>query len=716
MLTDGEYFSLYLWHRLYLNMKRFLFISLLYLISFSVLAQKVTIQVLQPKHSGLTSWQIIDDQNITVFSGIEYLQNDTVTFSLDANKRYFLKISVSENTNPEISLCTLRMNGEPILFIKSDIGKGDHLFPFFTGIRSIDAKITGGTNAVISDFPWQVYYISGNFRCGGSILSGKWVVTAAHCTKNSIGGATPASEMSVKVGANNPSNALEGKTYSVSQAIVNEGFDSQTLLNDIALLKLTDSINYPNAVPIKIVTSDDVAEGAINPGVMSWVTGWGLTHVNPDVSPSVLQKVQLPIISNAQASTVWSNIQATDLMAGYLNGNKDACNGDSGGPLVVPVLGEYKLAGIVSWGSSNCNTYGAYTRASDFEAWIQTKTGIVYNFKPPSPVGDSIICQGTKSSQYSIGTITGATNYEWNLLPASAGVISGSDGNASVLWNISYTGPVNVIVRITVNNKVSDWSRLDGNVVLNTKLLSQSGDTIICAKRPVTLNVNTQGYNLNYKWFKNGHVIQSGTSSKLSFSTATIDDSGNYNCEITGSCGTVISNIIKLTVYPVTNITYISPNVEVPFGNDVTLEVNADGHNLVYQWQKDGNVIDNSNTSSLLLAELNATDIGLYRTIVSGTCGVEISDTIYVYVKKANFSADPEVFLWPSFTSEEFTVALSTDALYNVQIFNTMGKKVRELTNRRYQTIINISTMAKGVYIVEVYNRDFRKSIKVIKE
>jgi hypothetical protein len=202
----------------------------------------------------------------------------------------------------------------------------------------------------------------------------------------------------------------------------------------------------------------------------------------------------------------------------------------------------------------------------------------------------------------------------------------------------------------------------------------------------------------------------------LSFSTATIDDSGNYNCEITGSCGTVISNIIKLTVYPVTDITSISPNVEVPFGNDVTLEVNADGHNLVYQWQKDGNVIDNSNTSRLLLTDLNATNIGIYRTTVTGTCGVEISDTIYVYVKKANFSAIPEVFLWPSITSKEFTVALSTDAFYNVQIFNSMGKKVRELTNSRYQTIINISTMAKGVYIVEVYNRDFRKVIKVIKE
>jgi hypothetical protein len=154
----------------------------------------------------------------------------------------------------------------------------------------------------------------------------------------------------------------------------------------------------------------------------------------------------------------------------------------------------------------------------------------------------------------------------------------------------------------------------------------------------------------------------------------------------------------------------------VPFGNDVTLEVNADGHNLVYLWQKDGVAIDNSNTSRLLLPNMNATNIGLYRTTVTGTCGVEISDTIYVYVQKPTFSADPEVFLWPSITSEEFTVALSTDIFYNVQIFNTMGKKIRDLTNCRYQTIINISNLAKSVYIVEVYNKDFRKSIKVIKE
>jgi secreted trypsin-like serine protease len=699
---------------LFSDMKRFLLITLIYLITVSAFAQKVTVQVLKTPGTGLSEWQIIDNQNTTIFSGSGYNQIDTVTFSLEANKYYLLKISVTEVTSPGLSLYTLSLNSEPLIYIKSDIGTGEHSFPFFTGVKAVDTKITGGTTALIADFPWQVYYISGNFRCGGSIIDGNWILTAAHCTQDDSGTPIAVSSMFIRAGLNNPSNALEGKTYAVSEVIVNEGFDNQTLLNDIALLRLKDTINFTNAKPIKIITVADVADGATVPGVLSWVTGWGLTHVNPNVLPTSLQKVQLPLITNAQASTVWPTIPATDMMAGYLNGNKDACNGDSGGPLVVPVLGEYKLAGIVSWGSPNCNTYGAYTRVSDLEAWIRSKTGIS-DFKPPPPAGDSIICHGTESSQYSIQPQTGATSYEWQLFPATAGIISGNSANASVLWNISFIGSVSIAVRITVNNKLSDWSRLDANVVLNTKLLSQSNDTIICANQPVTLNVNVEGYNLNYNWIKNGQSVQSGKSPELVFAASTTDDSGDYECEITGSCGRVVSAIRKLTVYPLTKITYISPNVEVPFGGDLTLQVNSDGHDLIYQWQKDGTAIENSNTPQLVISGLNATNIGIYRTTVTGTCGVKTSDSIYVYVKKSNFKADPEVFLWPSVTTDEFNVALNNDAFYNIQMFNSMGKKVIDMTNCRYQTRISINNLAKGVYVVEVFNNNLRKSIKVIK-
>ena len=63
--------------------------------------------------------------------------------------------------------------------------------------------------------------------------------------------------------------------------------------------------------------------GLSDPGVMAWVTGWGLTRVTPTkIIPAILQKVQLPIVSNAQAALVWGSIPVTDIMAGYLTGIK----------------------------------------------------------------------------------------------------------------------------------------------------------------------------------------------------------------------------------------------------------------------------------------------------------------------------------------------------------------------------------------------------------
>ena len=703
-------------------MKSVILIFILVLLPFSVFSQKVRIQIIKVDKSAQSEWQIYDEQDLLAASGTDFSTTDSIFFSLEANKKYSLKISVSEVFKPDSTLYLLLLGDEPIILINSDIGTGEHIYPFYTGIRTRDTKITGGVTGLISDFPWQVYYISGNFRCGGSIISPDWVVTAAHCTKDDSGNPIPVASMSVKVGSNNPGNSanlnntVDGKRYFVSQVIVHGGYDSQTLIDDIALLKISGPISFPNATPIKLVTATDVANGAILPGVMSWVSGYGLINVSPNILPTSLQKVQLPIISSLQASAVWGTIPSTDLMAGYLNGNKDACSGDSGGPLAVPVLGEYKLAGIVSWGSANCNTYGAYTRVSDFSSWISTNTGIPVIYTPPAPVGDSIVCQGVLSTQYSIANVPGATSYEWKLFPADAGVITGSSASASVLWNLTKLGSVAVMVRVTINNVVSDWSNLKVNVVSNTRLLSQSNDTALCTGNPVTLKVGADGYKLTFNWFQDNLLVQSGTSPQISFIRSAVVNSGLYKCQISGSCGILTSLPVKLTVYPLTKITFISPDVEVPFGNDISLTVKSEGHDLIYQWEKDNEFMVNRNDSVLTLHNVNATDIGLYKTIIKGTCGTKTSDSTYVYVKKDKESTQTEVFVWPTISTASFNVALSNDAQYTVSIFDSMGKLLKVQTDCRYQTAIDISTFGRGIYIIHVFNNTFTKSTKIFKE
>jgi hypothetical protein len=402
-------------------------------------------------------------------------------------------------------------------------------------------------------------------------------------------------------------------------------------------------------------------------------------------------------------------------MAGYRNGNKDACNGDSGGPLVVPVLGEYKLAGIVSWGSESCDTYGAYTRVSLFENWISTKTGIPILYMPPSPFGDTLICQGMETNQYSVVNQPAATSYEWKLYPADAGVISGNSSNASVMWDISKSGSVAVMVRMTINNVVSDWSNLKVNIVRNTRLLSQSGNAEICEGQPINLKIAAEGYNLVYNWYKNSNLIQSSAHNQFVISSTTTSNSGVYLCEVTGSCGTVFSNNINLIVHPLTKILNISPDVEVPFGNDVTLDINADGYNLTYQWEKDGINLLNGNNSVLELHHVNATDIGLYQSVVTGTCGTEVSNTVYVYVKKDNIPDATEVFVWPTVTNSTVNVALSNDDAYGILLFNISGQLMKNLPGCHYQTMIDLSIMPQGIYIIKVSSRNFQKAIKIIR-
>jgi hypothetical protein len=445
------------------------------------------------------------------------------------------------------------------------------------------------------------------------------------------------------------------------------------------------------------------------------VTGWGLTTVNPKVFPTKLQKVQLPIISIAQASTVWQSIPSTDLMAGYKNGNKDACSGDSGGPLVVPVVDEYRLAGIVSWGSPQCNTYGAYTEISQFESWIRQHTGIQALRKPPVPAGDTLICQGQATERFSVGSTAGISGFEWRLLPSSAGSVSGTATSATVVWNTSFTGLTTLAYRFTINGENSDWSRLRIRVEKNTRLLRQSADTTLCEGQPITLFTSAAGYKLNYKWFFNDNPIITGPDSSLFYNSAAPGNSGLYRVEISGLCGTVRTGSINLTVLPLTRISSVTPDLSIPFGSNYTLEVQAGGHNLTYQWQKDSTLVSNSNQPSLAVENATAADIGNYRVTVSGTCGTKKSDFVYLFVEGKSSTGGPEVFLWPSVVTSTFNIAISGDASYSLNIYNTRGQLVAKYTGLQFQNIINISNLAGGTYIVVVYNSQFTKKLKLIK-
>lgn len=697
-----------------LRIKSHILSFLLLLIPLTVIPQKVNIIIVKTKNAGVSDWQILDGQYRPVISESDFYDRDSIIFSLEAGERYLLGLSVSDITNPDTTLCSLSLNGEPILLVGSDIEPGDHFYPFFTGVKEEVNKIIGGTDANISDFPWQVYYEAGNYFCGGSIIAEDWVITAAHCTKNEDGTAIPVSEMFVKAGATNPYRINEGEKYLISEVIIHENFNNVTFDNDIALLKLKVPVDVPNAKPVKLVTEADFVEGATDPGVISWVTGWGLTDISPEVLPYNLQKVQLPIVSREQASTVWRSIPDNVIMAGYRDATRDACNGDSGGPLVVPVSGEYRLAGITSWGSEDCDTYSAYTRISAFESWIRSKTGIS-DYAPPDPAGDNLICYGTNFSSYSISSLPGVSEYQWELFPEEAGIISGTGPSAIVAWASGYLGAATVKLRVVIDGKFSEWSRSFAEVVMNTKIITEPSDMVLCAGQTIDLTINAEGHNLKYYWYKDNVLLNTLTTGDYSITGAATGNSGIYRCTISGSCGTLYTNDINIIVHPLTVIKSLPEDLTVNAGDDVALEIIAEGHELSCLWTKNNEIMVGYEDFILELTDTDASDIGLYQATVTGTCGTERSSEAYLYVKQADTPGYPDILVWPTVTDGLINVALSAGDVYNVLIFSTTGKMIKSISDCRYQTVINMGNYPPGLYIVKVYNRNLRLTQKFIK-
>ncbi|KAF2895872.1 hypothetical protein ILUMI_10307 [Ignelater luminosus] len=262
------------------------------------------------------------------------------------------------------------------------------------GFQNARERSKNSPIATIDEFPWTVllkyrygygysYDQNAGFRCMGTLISNRYVITAAECIINHqdlfyvesvrLGEWLIPSVNDCFYHNNGDECADKVVDVGIEKKILHPDYDPSCSLNNIALIRLKRNINYTTFIRPICLPVENLPEPCL--GTILTTSGWGVTRHGCQLD--LKSKINLPVLSNDKCINPFANfpqLLENQFCIGTTTSNT-ICLTDSGGGLMVishEDKPQWYLEGVIPEGFACNQKYGPgiYTRVTKYIGWI----------------------------------------------------------------------------------------------------------------------------------------------------------------------------------------------------------------------------------------------------------------------------------------------------------------------------------------------------------